>query len=118
MPIPGHVEIFFDSSSGLSNQGAIMTKSDLIAQVAKGNRNLNRKEVEALVDVIFDAITDTLLKGDRVEIRGFGSFKVKQREARVGRNPRTGEAVQIPAKRVPLFKVGKKLQEMVNRDHV
>jgi integration host factor subunit beta len=91
-----------------------MTKSDLTSQVASSNRHLTLKEAEIIIDVIFDAITDTLVNGDRVEIRGFGSFKVKQRDARMGRNPRTGEEVQISAKRVPSFKVGKKLLEMIN----
>ncbi len=91
-----------------------MTKSDLTSQVASSNHHLTLKEAEIIIDVIFDAITDTLVKGDRVEIRGFGSFKVKQRDARMGRNPKTGEEVQIQAKRVPSFKIGKKLLEMIN----
>ena len=91
-----------------------MTKSDLTSLVANSNRHLTIKEAEIIIDVIFDAITDTLVKGDRVEIRGFGSFKVKQREARIGRNPKTGESIHIPAKRVTHFKVGKNLQEMIN----
>jgi integration host factor subunit beta len=91
-----------------------MKKSDLIDQVANSSHHLTLKEAEIIINVIFDAMTDTLAKGERIEIRGFGSFKVKQREARAGRNPRTGESVQISAKRVPSFKVGKKLLEMIN----
>jgi len=95
-------------------QGDPMTKSDLIAQIAKGNDNLTQKDAEIIVDQIFDSMMDALSRGDKIDIRGFGSFKVKQREAREGRNPRTGETIQIPAKRVPSFKTGKQLQEKMN----
>jgi len=91
-----------------------MTKSDLIGQIAKGNDNLTQKQAEIIVDQIFDSVMDALAGGDSVDIRGFGSFKVKQRKARTGRNPQTGETIQIPAKRVPSFKTGKQLQEKMN----
>jgi integration host factor subunit beta len=100
------------------NQGHNMTKSDLISQVANRNRHLTVKEIEIITNQIFDSMMDTLARGDRIELRGFGSFSVKQREARTGRNPKTGEAVQIPAKRVPFFKTGKPLQELINREKV
>ncbi len=93
-----------------------MTKSDLIAQIAKGNDNLTQKDAEIIVDLIFDSMIDTLVQGEKIEIRGFGSFKVKQRDARTGRNPQTGESIDIPAKKVPSFKTGKQLQEMMNKD--
>jgi integration host factor subunit beta len=92
-----------------------MTKSDLIVHIARSNENLTMKEAEILVETIFDSMIDALDKGDRVEIRGFGSFSVKQRKPRTGRNPKTGEPVQISAKRVANFKVGKQLQERINR---
>lgn len=92
-----------------------MTKSDLIVHIARSNQDLTIREAEILVETIFDAMIDALNKGDRVEIRGFGSFSVKQRKPRIGRNPKTGESVPIPEKRVAHFKVGKQLQERINR---
>jgi len=76
--------------------------------------HISKKDTEVVVNTIFDAMTDALKQGRRIEIRGFGSFQVKVREAREGRNPKTGEEVQIPAKRTPFFKVGKELKEMVD----
>lgn len=91
-----------------------MTKSELIAQLAADNPHLRQQDVETLVSVIFDRITDTLAEGGRVELRGFGAFSVKRRDARLGRNPRTGEAVEVPGKAAPFFKPGKELREIVN----
>ena len=91
-----------------------MTKSELIAQLAADNPHLRQQDVETLVSVIFDRITDTLAEGGRVELRGFGAFSVKRRDARTGRNPRTGEAVEVPGKAAPFFKPGKELREIVN----
>ena len=91
-----------------------MKKSELVELVADRLESLTRKEAETVVDTIFDGIAETLTKGDRVEIRGFGSFSVKDRAARQGRNPKTGEIVQIPAKRKTFFKVGKDLSERIN----
>ncbi len=92
-----------------------MTKSGLIEKVADCTPHISKKDTEVVVNTIFDAMTDALRKGERIEIRGFGSFQVKVREAREGRNPKTGEMVNIPAKRTPFFKVGKELKEMVDR---
>ncbi|MEB2346402.1 MAG: integration host factor subunit beta [Deltaproteobacteria bacterium] len=92
-----------------------MTKSGLIEQVAERTPHISKKDTEVVVNTIFDAMTDALRRGERIEIRGFGSFQVKVREARDGRNPKTGEMVNIPAKRTPFFKVGKELKEMVDR---
>lgn len=92
-----------------------MTKSELIEKVALAQPGLTRKEVEAMVNALFDILAEALRKGERVELRGFGSFSVKHREARMGRNPKTGEAVHIPAKRLPYFKPGKELRERVDR---
>ena len=90
-----------------------MTKADLIDEVSKLS-NLTKKETETIVNTIFDNITDALAKGDKVELRGFGSFRIRHRNSRKGRNPKTGRAVDVPQKRVPFFKVGKRLRELVN----
>jgi integration host factor subunit beta len=92
-----------------------VTKSELINEVAEQMPELARKQVELLVNTIFDSMRDALAGGDRIEIRGFGSFHVRERAARRGRNPRTGEEVQVAATRVPFFRVGKELRERVNR---
>jgi len=82
--------------------------------VAELTPHISKKDTEIVVNTIFDAMTEALKGGERIEIRGFGSFQVKVREAREGRNPKTGEEVHIPAKRTPFFKVGKDLRERVN----
>ena len=91
-----------------------MTKSELIEQLTITSDMLNKREAEAIVNTIFDGIGQALADGDRVEIRGFGSFTVRQRDAREARNPKSGTVVRIPAKRTPFFKTGKELRERVN----
>ena len=91
-----------------------MTKSQLIARIAEKYPNLSKKDVELIVNTIFDSMTQALADGERIEIRGFGSFIVKTRESREGRNPKTGEKVHVPAKRTPFFTVGKELKERVD----
>jgi integration host factor subunit beta len=91
-----------------------MTKSELIARLALANPHLYQRDVERIVSTIFDEISAALARGDRVELRGFGAFSVKSRDARVGRNPRTGEAVQVSKKFIPYFKTGKNLRKMLN----
>jgi integration host factor subunit beta len=91
-----------------------MIKSELIARLAEANPHLYQRDVERIVTTIFDEITQALCRGDRVELRGFGAFSVKQRPARVGRNPRTGETVHVAEKHVPFFKTGKELRERLN----
>ena len=91
-----------------------MTKSELIAELAVANPHLTAKDVELIVSTVFDEITAALERGDRVELRGFGAFTVKHRNARTGRNPRTGSAVEVEEKSVPFFKAGKELRERVN----
>lgn len=91
-----------------------MTKSELIQRLAEANPHLYLRDVERIVTTIFDEITDALANGDRVELRGFGAFSVKERGARTGRNPRTGEAVDVPSKYIPYFKTGKQLREKLN----
>ena len=92
-----------------------MTKSQLIAQLAERNPHLYQRDLEKVVATIFEEISLALGRGDRVELRGFGAFSVKTREARTGRNPRTGETVNINRKFVPYFKVGKDLRLRLNR---
>ena len=92
-----------------------MTKSELIAGLAAANPHLLARDIELIVATIFDEITAALARGDRVELRGFGAFTIKQRGARTGRNPRTGEAVDVDEKAVPFFKAGKELRERVDR---
>ncbi|HET6521072.1 MAG TPA: integration host factor subunit beta [Geminicoccaceae bacterium] len=91
-----------------------MTKSDLIKRLAEANPHLYLRDIERIVSTVFDEITDALARGDRVELRGFGAFSVRQRTARVGRNPRTGDEVKVPDKVVPYFKTGKDLRERLN----
>ena len=91
-----------------------MTKSELIARLAAANPHLYQRDVERIVSTIFDEISEALARGDRVELRGFGAFSVKARSSRVGRNPRTGEAVQVAEKFTPYFKTGKQLREKLN----
>jgi integration host factor subunit beta len=91
-----------------------MIKSELIQQIAEENPHLFQRDVERIVSVVFEEITAALARGDRVELRGFGAFSVKSRDARQGRNPRTGASVAVPAKKVPFFKAGKELRERMN----
>jgi len=91
-----------------------MTKSELIQALAQDNPHLYHRDVERIVSTVFDEISDALARGDRVELRGFGAFSVKERAARVGRNPRTGASVTVPEKYVPFFKSGKELRQRVN----
>ncbi len=93
-----------------------MTRSELIARIAQKNPHLYQRDVERIVSTIFEEIAGALAKGDRVELRGFGAFSVKHREARVGRNPRTGESVDVAEKTVPFFKTGKQLRERINQE--
>ena len=90
-----------------------MTKADLVEEVSKVTE-LTRKDSEVIVDTLFDSVIKALKTGDKLEVRGFGSFRVRQRNARVGRNPKTGEKVEVPAKRVPYFKPSKELKDLIN----
>ena len=92
-----------------------MTKSELIQKLSDENSNMHPQDVERVVNVILEEISDALTRGDRVELRGFGAFSVRERQARMGRNPRTGEQVQVPAKRTPFFKMGRELKERLNK---
>lgn len=90
-----------------------MTKAELVEQVARDTL-LTKKHAELVVNTVFDSIVESLKDGDKIELRGFGSFRIRRRDARVGRNPKTGARVQVPAKRVPYFKPGKDLRELLN----
>ena len=92
-----------------------MIKSELIQRLTEENPHLYHRDVERIVSTVFEEITSALSGGDRVELRGFGAFSVKHRDARTGRNPRTGESVQVPEKHVPFFKTGKELRLRLNR---
>lgn len=91
-----------------------MIKSELIQKLADANPHLYQRDIERIVNKIFDEITNALSRGDRVELRGFGAFSIKHRKARTGRNPRTGEVVQVQEKYVPFFKTGKELRDRLN----
>ena len=91
-----------------------MTKSELIQRIAESNPHLYHRDVERIVSTIFDEVGQALSRGDRVELRGFGAFSVKRRDARIGRNPRTGSAVAVTEKYIPFFKTGKQLRERLN----
>ncbi|MGC6526704.1 MAG: integration host factor subunit beta [Paracoccaceae bacterium] len=91
-----------------------MIRSELIQIIAEENPHLFQRDVERIVNTVFEEITKAMENGERVELRGFGAFSVKQRDARVGRNPRTGETVQVEAKNVPFFKTGKLLRDRLN----
>lgn len=93
-----------------------MTKSDLIKRLADANPHLTQRDIEKIVSTVFDEVTDALANRDRVELRGFGAFSVRERDARVGRNPRTGAEVSVPDKVVPYFKTGKELRDRLNSD--
>ncbi len=92
-----------------------MTKSELIARLAEQNPSLYHRDLEQLVNTVFETITRALEDGDRVELRGFGAFSVRERKARIGRNPRTGEPVNVESKRMPFFKMGKGMRERLNK---
>src|SRR4029453_10648330 len=93
-----------------------MTKAELVEDVARA-AELTKKDAERLVEIVFESIIETLNHGEKIELRGFGSFRVRERGGRGGRNPKTGDPVSIPAKRVPYFKPGKELKELINDDN-
>tara|TARA_B100000963_G_scaffold267316_1_gene235537 strand:+ start:143 stop:421 length:279 start_codon:yes stop_codon:yes gene_type:complete len=91
-----------------------MTKSELILKITSKNSYLYHKDVYKIIDTLFNSVTKALKDGDRVELRGFGSFTTKLRNARIGRNPKTGDPVAIPQKKMPFFKMGKSMKERIN----
>jgi integration host factor subunit beta len=103
-----------DRDGGKNTNRAAMTKSELILRLAETNPHLYQRDVERIVATVFDEISAALARGQRVELRGFGAFSVKRRDARQGRNPRTGEQVAVTSKRIPFFKTGKQLRDRLN----
>ena len=100
----------------LKNIGELkMTKAELVEKVST-QINLTKKQTEVVVNTVFQSITDSLSNGKKVELRGFGSFRIRERNARIGRNPKSGVQVDVPAKRVPFFKAGKELRELVDKN--
>ncbi|MFQ5596723.1 MAG: integration host factor subunit beta [Nitrospiria bacterium] len=91
-----------------------MTKAELIDTISQQYNDLTRRQVEILVNTVFQSIKETLANGDKIEIRGFGSFRLRHRRMREGRNPKTGEVVTVPPKKVPFFKAGKELKALVD----
>jgi integration host factor subunit beta len=92
-----------------------MTKAELVEEVSKVS-DLSKKHSEIIVETVFKSIIDALHRGEKIELRGFGSFRLRQRDSRKGRNPKTGDKVEVPPKRVPYFKPGKELKDLINRD--
>jgi len=112
----GFLPILPEISLGHIDAGgqAAMIRSELIQKISEENPHLYQRDVERIVNTIFEEIVEAMARGDRVELRGFGAFSVKRRDARVGRNPRTGEAVEVEEKAVPFFKTGKLLRDRLN----
>ena len=94
-----------------------MNKSDLISKILESEPTLFKKDASKIVNVFFDTISEAISKGERVELRGFGVFDVKEREARIARNPKNGEAVAVPAKKVPFFRMGKDMKDRINKNN-
>lgn len=92
-----------------------MTKAELVEEVAR-NTQLTKKHAEIIVNTVFESIVDSLRDGEKIELRGFGSFRIRERGSRIGRNPKTGARVDVPSKRIPYFKPGKQLKELLNND--
>ena len=96
------------------SKAGVMTKAELVDEVARVVQ-LTKKQAETIVNIVFDSIVDSLRSGQKIELRGFGSFRLRSRKSRTGRNPKTGEKVDVPSKKIPYFKPGKELKELINR---
>jgi integration host factor subunit beta len=97
-----------------SEKTGVMTKAELVDEVASVVQ-LTKKQAETIVNIVFDSIVESLRSGQKIELRGFGSFRLRNRKSRTGRNPKTGEKVEVPSKKIPYFKPGKELKELINR---
>lgn len=115
-PVPRGSLTSGDWAAVATGGDCVLIRSELIQKIAEENAHLNHREVEKIVNTIFEEIIEAMARGDRVELRGFGAFSVKKRDARVGRNPRTGDAVDVEEKHVPFFKTGKLLRERLNEE--
>ncbi|MEO8216018.1 MAG: integration host factor subunit beta [Acidobacteriota bacterium] len=103
-----------DPDPSESVKPGVMTKAELVDEVAQ-KVLLTKKQAETIVNVVFDSIVQSLRSGEKIELRGFGSFRLRSRKSRTGRNPKTGEKVEVPPKKIPYFKPGKELKELINR---
>jgi integration host factor subunit beta len=95
-------------------KAGVMTKAELVDEVARIVQ-LTKKQAETIVNIVFDSIVESLRSGQKIELRGFGSFRLRSRKSRTGRNPKTGEKVEVPSKKIPYFKPGKELKELINK---
>lgn len=102
-----------DEASAMPKAG-VMTKAELVDEVARAVQ-VTKKQAETIVNIVFDSIVDSLRAGQKIELRGFGSFRLRSRKSRTGRNPKTGEKVEVPSKKIPYFKPGKELKELINQ---
>ena len=101
-------------TSEFAGKPGVMTKAELVDEVAR-TIQVTKKQAETIVNVVFDSIVESLRNGEKIELRGFGSFRLRSRKSRTGRNPKTGEKVEVPSKKIPYFKPGKELKELINR---
>src|SRR5512138_3949283 len=101
-------------SERTESKAGVMTKAELVDEVARVVQ-LTKKQAETIVNIVFDSIVDSLRAGQKIELRGFGSFRLRNRKSRTGRNPKTGEKVEVPSKKIPYFKPGKELKELINK---
>lgn len=97
-----------------SQKAGVMTKAELVDEVARVVQ-VTKKQAENIVNIVFDSIVESLRAGQKIELRGFGSFRLRSRKSRTGRNPKTGEKVEVPSKKIPYFKPGKELKELINK---
>jgi len=102
------------SDDGTEAKAGVMTKAELVDEVARVVQ-LTKKQAETIVNIVFDSIVESLRSGQKIELRGFGSFRLRSRKSRTGRNPKTGEKVEVPSKKIPYFKPGKELKELINK---
>jgi integration host factor subunit beta len=107
--------VFAVRGASVDTSGGSMTKAELVEEVSRVS-DLTKKHSEVIVDTVFKTIIDALQRGEKIELRGFGSFRLRRREPRKGRNPKTGDKVDVPPKKVPYFKPGKELKDLINRD--
>ena len=98
----------------VEDKAGVMTKAELVDEVASVVQ-LTKKQAETIVNIVFDSIVESLRSGQKIELRGFGSFRLRSRKSRTGRNPKTGEKVEVPSKKIPYFKPGKELKELINK---
>jgi integration host factor subunit beta len=108
-----HADELEDGES-IAAKAGVMTKAELVDEVARVVQ-LTKKQAETIVNIVFDSIVDSLRSGQKIELRGFGSFRLRSRKSRTGRNPKTGEKVDVPSKKIPYFKPGKELKELINK---